>query len=326
MQKAVVVEINVDPAEIEAFKDQVKTIHAKDNRVASIGEKPNLFSKPAQATPPAPSSLAEAAKVAAEAAGVEVKEVNLFNQPDPNAWRTGEEEVRQEEPELEFTSEVLCIPPALATIETQVGKAVPGLFKLYQEASSLLEFAKARVITTAEDLKPATNDLSIILTCRKAMTARKAELVGPLKAKLDLVNKAFNDIMYPVVEADRLTRDQVQKFDREQRARSAAAKRIEEEKFRLAQEEASLKQGEITIPLGTVEEVAPPPERTRTDLGTLGGRDNWKARVVSFKDLDDAYKLPDMQTLNAKARSSKGTAVIPGVEFYNERSVTVRTR
>jgi len=255
-----------------------------------------------------------------------MKEVNLFNQPDPNAWRTGEEEVRQEEPELEFTSEVLCIPPALATIETQVGKAVPGLFKLYQEASSLLEFAKARVITTAEDLKPATNDLSIILTCRKAMTARKAELVGPLKAKLDLVNKAFNDIMYPVVEADRLTRDQVQKFDREQRARSAAAKRIEEEKFRLAQEEASLKQGEITIPLGTVEEVAPPPERTRTDLGTLGGRDNWKARVVSFKDLDDAYKLPDMQTLNAKARSSKGTAVIPGVEFYNERSVTVRTR
>ena len=217
-------------------------------------------------------------------------------------------------------------PVALATIEDQVGRPTSELFQLYQEAAGLLRIAKTRVIETAEDLKPATNDLAIILTCKKAMYARKTEYVGPLKAKLDLVNKAFAEIIFPVEEADRLTRGQVSAFDNQQRAKAAEAKRIEDEKYKLAQEEAAFNgTGEITVPLGTAQAM-PPPERTRTDMGTLGGRDNWKARVINFAALSDEYKLADMQTLNAKARSSKGEAVITGVEFYNERGVTVRTK
>jgi len=159
------------------------------------------------------------------------------------------------------------------------------------------------------------------------MTARTAEIAKPFKTRFDAIKKASADLMFPVMEADRLTRAQVGKYDQEQRAKAAEAKRIEDEKARLAREEAAFNgTGEITVPTGTIEQVAPPPERTRTEMGTLGGRDNWKARVVDFKALDDEYKLPDTQTLNAKARSSKGTAVIPGVEFYNDRSVTIRTK
>jgi len=244
--------------------------------------------------------------------------------PEPNYEPPQEEATVVLAVDLE---EGTVIPPALITIERQVGKPAPELLQLYNEAASLLRVAKDRVIATNEDLKPATNDLAIIATCKKAMFARKTELVGPLKAKLDQVNQAFNDIMFPVEEADRLTRGQVTKYDNQVRAQVAEARRIEDEKFKLAQEEAANNgTGEITVPLNTAQAPPPPPERTRTDLGTLGGRDNWKARVVSFKDLDDAYKLADMQTLNAKARSSKGTAVIPGVEFYNERSTTIRTK
>lgn len=330
--------VDVPESEIAAFRDKVKTIL-----------KPTTVIEPA--------GLA----AAAQAAGAEVTEakveLKLFPDPGPygvQEWpeagppSTGpnppaadigdaELEATQDEGPTEgehveqLWDEQKAVeqgkPAALVTIERQVGKPTSELFQLYQEAASLLQFAKTRVIATNEDLKPATNDLAIIATCKKAMFARKTEFVGPLKAKLDLVNQAFADLMFPVEEADRLTRGQVTAFDNEQRKKAAAAARIEDEKLRLAREEAALNgTGEITVPLGTAVAPPPVPERTRTDLGTLGGRDNWKARVVNFKLLSDEWKLPNESLLNSHARTTKGTRPIPGVEFYNERSVTMRTK
>ena len=223
--------------------------------------------------------------------------------------------------------EIIPIPPALVVIETQVGRSFSGLFQLYQEAAGLLQVAKKRTITKNEDLKPATDDLAIIATCKKAMFSRKAEIVEPFKTRLDAINQAFADLMFPVLEADRLTRNQVNDFDNEQRRKAAEAQRIEAAKYKLAQEEAVLSgTGEHTQELGTAQAPPPVPEHTRTDLGTLGGRDNWKARVVDFALLDDQWKLPNEQLLNSHARSTKGERPIPGVEFWNDRGVTMRTR
>lgn len=334
--KGKVVEINVPESEIAAFRDKVKTIQAG-------------------------SKLTD-------------------QKPDPNAWRMGEEEVRQEEPEQlqarltlsedvsEETKEAAVVleditggqiqvepvvpnslaaaakaagaevtevnlaedpvvPSALVTIETQVGKPAPELLQLYQQAASLLQFAKARVITTNEDLKPAADDLAIIAICKKAMAARKTELYGPKKAALDQFSQAFNDLMFPVLEADRITKGQVNDFGNEQRRKAATLQRIEDEKLRLAKEEAALNgTGEHTQELGTAVVPPPVPERTRTDLGTLGGRTNWKARVVDFKALPDEYKLPNESMLNSFARSTKGKRPIPGVEFYDDHIVTMRTK
>lgn len=230
-----------------------------------------------------------------------------------------------EPPQEEEPAETLPVSIQFRDIAVEAG-IFGSLFQHYQEAAGLLQFAKTRVIATNEDLKPATNDLAIIATCKKAMTARKDEIVGPLKAELKLINEAFDDLMFPVLEADRLTRAQVMDFDNEQRRLAAEAARIEGEKFRLAQEEAALNEGETTVNLDLVPAPPPVPERVRTGMGTMGGRDNWKARVLDFKLLDDRFKLPNEQMLNALARSSKGTAVEPGVEFYNERSVTMRTK
>jgi len=360
--EAVVVALDVPEAEVAAFRDRVRTIPAGSIMVKPV---PELDFGPVETPPVAQvASLFDQAPPQVKyncpsdcvfgygptgpwdnpSDGGCAKEEELaeldgeFNEDDTTAPTCpGYSNVAQDEGPTEgehveaLWDEQKAVeqgkPAALVTIERQVNKPAPELFALYQEAASLLQFAKTRVIATNEDLKPATNDLAIILTCRKAMNARKTELVGPLKAKLDLVNQAFNDIMFPVLEADRLTRDQVQTYDRQARVAAAEARRIEDEKARLARDEAKFTgTGEFDVPLGTLEHVAPPPERTRTDLGTLGGRDNWKARVVDMTALSDEYKLPDMQTLNAKARSSKGTAVIPGVEFYNDRTTTIRTK
>lgn len=257
-------------------------------------------------------------------------EVVLETEPEPGsmgaALATPVDKVFEEEA-APVEAQDWAKPPALVTIETRAGRPMSGLFQLYDEAVGLRRVAKERVIATNEDLTPATDDLSIIAVCKKAMTARKNEIVAPFKATLDAVNQAFADLMFPVVEADRLTREQVTGFENEQRRKIAEATRIEAEKLKLAQDEATLTgTGEHTQELGTAEGPPAVPERTRTGLGTLGGRDNWKARVFDFKLLSDEWKIANESLLNSHARTTKGSRPIPGVEFYNDRTVTMRTR
>lgn len=305
--EAVVTALDVPEAEVAAFRDRVRTIPAGSIIVRPA---PELDFGPVE-TPPV-------AQVA-----------SLFN-PDPP----------QEEAVPLITEAEAAIPDdneaAAQMYEahnqgTAVVKVAPDqdprVMALYQEGLSLQKFAQDRVIATAEDLKPATNDLAIIAKTKKAVEEKRTEYVGPIREHLGKVNDAFKRFLAPFEEADRLTRGKVQKFDLDQRTKAAEAKRIEDEKARLAREEAAFNgTGEITVPLGTVEEVAPPPEHVRTDLGTLGGRDNWKARVVDFAALPDEYKIPNESLLNSHARTTKGERPIPGVEFYNDRITTIRTK
>jgi hypothetical protein len=224
----------------------------------------------------------------------------------------------------------LPLPSALVILDKEVDPLTsamnPELVTAAREAGRLLEIARGRTITSNADLKPATDDLAIIRNGVKLVQEIRKKILAPFRAKVDAINNAFGQILKPLEDADALTTGKIKTFDQVQRAKTAEAKRIEDEKLKLAQDEAALKDGEITVDLKPVPAPPPVPERVRTDLGTLGGRDNWKARVVDMKLLPDEYKLPDMTTLNAKARSTKGTAVIPGVEFYNDRSVVVRTK
>ena len=338
VQKAIVTAIDVPESEIAAFRDKVKTIPA-GSKLTDQGPTVQAAKEPEQLqarltlSESASEETKEAAAVLEEITGGQIQVV----QPEPDQGPTEDPhgDNYQAPPELAAAVDKVLEeegvpdqkPPALVTIETQVGRPFSGLFQLYQEAASLLQVAKKRVIATNEDLKPATDDLAIIATCKKAMFARKTEIVEPFKSQLDAINQAFGDLMFPVMEADRLTRGQVTTFDNEQRRKAAEAQRIEDEKFRLAKEEAALNgTGEITVPLGTAQAPPPVPEHTRTAMGTLGGRTNWKARVVDFAALDDQWKIPNESLLNSHARTTKGTRPIPGVEFYNDRSVTVRTR
>ncbi len=309
--EAVVTALDVPEAEVAAFRDRVRTIPAGSIMVRPA---PDLFPEPEpEAEPPQEEAVSIGGGLPE---GMEVPEAETTTFPT------------EEEASFETLDALTAgIPPALATIQNQVGRPAPELLPLYLEAASLLQFAKTRVIAANEDLKPATDDLAIIAKCKKGMFERKNEIVGPLKTRLDAINQAFADLMFPVLEADRLTRLQVTEYDNKVRAQAAEAKRIEDEKFKLAQDEAALtRTGEHTQELGTAVAPPPVPERTRTDLGTLGGRTNWKARVVDFGLLPDEYKLPNEPLLNSFARSTKGTRPIPGVEFYDDRVVTMRTK
>ncbi len=218
------------------------------------------------------------------------------------------------------------LPPviALVKVSTDDDLAVLGLIT---EANRLKDYAVARVIQTNDDLIPVTNDLAIIMKLKKALAEKQATYTRPIQAKLDAVRSFFKQITAPLEEADRITREKAGKYRDDADARAAEAKRIEDQKLKLAQDEAKFTgTGEFNVPLGTIQAPAPAPAHVRTESATLGGRDNWKARVIDFKALDDRYKLPNEQMLNALARSTKGQAKEPGVEFYNDRGITVRTK
>jgi len=139
-------------------------------------------------------------------------------------------------------------------VRTDDDLAVQNLFK---EGLRLKHYAEALVISDNTDLQGVTNDLSLVAKLKKALTAKKAEYVGPIKAHLDAVNGAFAELLAPFEVADRVTRDKVKAFRDEVVRRTAEAARIEAEKERLAHDEAALNDGEYTVNLGTAQ--APPP-------------------------------------------------------------------
>ena len=56
----------------------------------------------------------------------------------------------------------------------------------------------------------------------------------------------------------------------------------------------------------------------------ISSRDVWKARVVNFLIVPREYLIVDEAKLGQIARAMKGEIRIPGVEFYCEKSTSVR--
>lgn len=55
-----------------------------------------------------------------------------------------------------------------------------------------------------------------------------------------------------------------------------------------------------------------------------GTRDNWKWRAIDEDKIPRSYLVPDAARLDYEAKSKKGAASVPGIEFYNEPIVVVR--
>ncbi len=190
---------------------------------------------------------------------------------------------------------------------------------LLAEANTLRDIAEARVIATDNDLTAAVNDLSIIANVKKALTEKKAEYWKPVKAHLDAITTAFQTLMAPIDEADRITRDKWAAYRNEQVRRKAEAEEINRLRMEAARKEMELK-GEITQPIEIVEAPAPI-IKVKTDMGTAQTVKTRKYRVVNFALLSDQYKLENSALLNKVVKA--GIPEIAGVEIYWEENLRV---
>jgi len=192
----------------------------------------------------------------------------------------------------------------------------------HQEALKLKDYAEKRVIASIEDIRFATDDLSIISKLKKVMEEKRKEYIKPLQEKVKEINGAYKTFMEPIEVADKVTRQKILAFNAEQERQRQEQEEINRLRIEAAQKEMELK-GELTESVDLVE-VVPEVKRVSTDMGTSGVMKIRKYRVINFAELPDQYKIENSALLNKVVKA--GIQEIPGVEIYSEDTLRVTAR
>ena len=195
------------------------------------------------------------------------------------------------------------------------------IIAFYSEAIRLREYAEARVITTNDDLIPATNDLTIIARVKRGMEAKRKEYLSPFQNHIKETNEAYKLLMSPIEQADKITRNKILAFSAEQERKRREAEAIESEKLELARREAALNGGEITIDLSPLVKPEVVPDRVNTELGSTGVMKlrKWEVEDLSKVPLD--YMMIDAAKVGKVVRA--GIPAISGIRIWEENILRV---
>ena len=219
-------------------------------------------------------------------------------------------------------AEALPTPPV--TLVLVKPDANTEVMKFYAQAVSLRDVAKARVITTNDDLKPANDDLIIIRTVKRSIEEMRKEYLAPFHAHVKETNEGYHTLMAPIEEADKLTSDKMLAFEMEQSRKRKEAEAIEADRLALARREAELNAGEFTVSLEPVEKPEAVPRLVRSAMGSSGQRANWTYEITDLDALPRWCMIPDAAMLASTARTHHDKKPIPGVRFYNQPSIATR--
>jgi len=237
------------------------------------------------------------------------------------------EDLEEKMPEVDQERDLMALLKTQSVAIVKVAPDVdPAVTALRDEAQAIRHYAEKRIITVNADLTSATEDLSLIAKLKKALESKKKEYTQPIKEQLDHVNNAFKIILAPIEEADRITRSKILTFRTEQERRRVEAERIEQEKLRLAREEAALNDGEITVDLSPVAKPDAVPDRVRTDLGDSGTMKVYKWELVDIALVPREYLAINAGMVSSVVKASKGQIVIPGIRIWTEDTIRVSTR
>jgi hypothetical protein len=220
--------------------------------------------------------------------------------------------------------------------------------EIKQEALTVVEQAKAIVIRDQTSYDHACSLLlDQIKPFRKRWLAYWSELKNPAWAAYQAIQKKFAEGDKPLEEAERQVKNEIARWDAEQKRIQEERQREAEEVARQAEEEERLRIATMAEESGATEEevsaivdspvlaVAPPVAPTYQKASGIGTRENWKARVTDLKKLCAAiakgtvpvtYVQPNQSALDARAKADKSTMAIPGVVPYNEPVISGRMR
>jgi len=214
-----------------------------------------------------------------------------------------------------------------------------------QEASAIMQWANGLTVSNAEEYKLAFEKVKEI----KAVRKRWNDYWGPLKAK---AHSAWKEVVAKEKEGtdvcDRAERMAKQKadawrFEEERKAeeerrrlQAIADENARRERERLEKQAAKLKTPELkeerleqaaAIEAPVVEIAAP------VEIEGVAIRKIWKARLVDIDKLIAAagpgsvaasFLEFNEKAANSFARSTKGSVKVAGIEFYEERTTSVK--
>jgi len=319
--RAVVTAVDVPESEIAAFKDKVKIIPENSilnlcdtctqclpdckKKEASFGTRDNVF----------------------ECDGYQKLEKPIITTTPP---------IDQVTPELsdalielaEKSSEQISTGNSAETPETKPATVVDdGVYiALKNQIENIVKYAQSREIKTTDDLTQAGNDLIIMRKLEKSFDALRRQWVDPLNAQVKAINDTFRELSIPLAAADNITEKQIIKYKSDIEAARKLAEDLNRQAEELSRKQAAANNGEFSIDITPVTAPAPVAKTVRTDVGNVSPRGTWKAEVTDFKALSDEFKLPDMATLNTLAKSRKGKNPPAGVRFYQDESLSTRSK
>jgi hypothetical protein len=221
-------------------------------------------------------------------------------------------------------------PPVNTDIATiRINPAADPVVSIFaREAAKMLRFAETCVITDDTGVKLATDDLSIVSTLIKNVEATRVEYTGPINGHLDAVNTQFKTISEPLKAAKKNLGDKILAYKLEQRVKAEAIEKANDMRMEAARIEAAANGGEIKESVELTPAPSVLPKTVTSDIGSSSTRLTWHAKVVDFALLPDQYKLPNTSMLDFMARqiTKTGKPNIPGVEFYQEESLSIKAR
>jgi len=330
--RAVVSAVDIPEAEIEAFRDKVKTIPAgvvvQDKKLNLCDTCTKRNDYPICTAPDVSfgdgvghDNIIQCTNYAkGEAKPCSIPK-NVLIQPEKEADEsvTRADIFIEEYDKLAEESTYLNEPGVSETALVKVNpENDPQIVAFYNEALELKRYAEARVITTLEDMKPANDELNLIRKLKKLMEARRKEYLAPFREHVDEVNDAYKRIMAPVDIADKVTTDKMLSFNRAQERIRRAQEEINRLRMEAAQKDAALHNGEISEPVNLVEVIPEAPRHVSTEMGSTGMRDNWKYEIIDVNLIPREYMMPDTSMLNTTAKAHHDKKIVPGVRFYNE--------
>lgn len=197
------------------------------------------------------------------------------------------------------------------------------------KGQELLDQVKRAEVTTAEDAEKMTDLVKYAKQQKtKSEEARKA-LVKPLNDHVKFINNEFKTAQEPLTEVERIGRDKLNAFQREQ----DRIAREESERRRREEEEQRLKEAEEAQAAGDEEKVEetlsrdlpeekPKTTPTRGNFGSSSTRRVWKHKLVDLSKVPDEYKMLDERKVKDAIRN--GARDISGLEIYEDVQTVIR--
>jgi hypothetical protein len=190
----------------------------------------------------------------------------------------------------------------------------------HENIEALLKYADERTITSQDDVRVATEDLTIIASLKKEIEAKRKGYTSPLDQHLKDINSVFKTVQQPLLLADSIIRKKVIGYQTEMAQRAAEAERIANAERRLAEEKATLTGEPVEKTEAPV--VRPVETTTNGELGTSGQRMIAKYEIEDFSKVPDKYKLPNDALIGKLVRA--GETEIPGIRIWKEPTLVVR--
>lgn len=202
--------------------------------------------------------------------------------------------------------------------------------------------ARGMVIESQQDYENAGRFLVEIKTRSKQVKDYWAQPKAAAKAAHQTVVDREKEMLAPLVEAERVIKESMVNYQKaveqaQRQAEEEARKRQQEEADRLLQqavesaasgdemgEAINLAMAEMVNEMPTAAAIAP------AKAAGISTSKTWKARVID-ETIVPAYvngmevRKINLAALNSIAKMTKGTANIPGVEFYQDMSISARS-